>query len=73
MDKVTKAAAAAEIKRLRSQAKNEKIPQEARNEMLDRANEIEYKFYEKKLAVKLKQKTKACCLRLVACMLKVLR
>ena len=42
-----KAKAAAEIKRLRSQAKNEKIPQEARNEMLDKANEIEYSFYEK--------------------------
>lgn len=42
-----KAKAAAEIKRLRSQAKNEKIPQEARNEMLDKANEIEFSFYEK--------------------------
>lgn len=41
-----KKAAAAEVKRLRAQAKNEKIPQEARNEMLDKANEIEYKFYE---------------------------
>lgn len=41
-----KAKAAAEVKRLRAQAKNEKIPQEARNEMLDKANEIEYKFYE---------------------------
>ena len=43
---MTKEKAAAEIKRLRKQAENEKIPQEARNEMLDRANEIEYKFYE---------------------------
>ena len=42
-----KKAAAAEIKRLRKQAENEKIPQEARNEMLDRANEIEYEFYKK--------------------------
>jgi hypothetical protein len=41
-----KAKAAAEVKRLRAQAKNEKIPQEARNEMLDKANEIEYMFYE---------------------------
>lgn len=56
MDKVVKAAAAAEIKRLRSQAKNEKIPQEARNEMLDRANEIEYKFYEKEAGGKSKAK-----------------
>ena len=44
---MTKAQAAAEIKRLRKQAENEKLPQDARNEMLDRANEIEYKFYEK--------------------------
>ena len=42
-----KKAAAAEIKRLRKQAENESIPQEARNEMLDRANEIEYEFYKK--------------------------
>jgi hypothetical protein len=56
MDKVVKAAAAAEIKRLRSQANNEKIPQEARNEMLDRANEIEYKFYEKEAGGKSKSK-----------------
>ena len=42
-----KAKAAAEIKRLRKQAQNESIPQEARNEMLDRANEIEIQFYEK--------------------------
>ena len=42
-----KKAAAAEIKRLRKQAQNEKIPQEARNEMLDKANEIEIQFYEK--------------------------
>ena len=42
-----KKAAAAEIKRLRKQAENEKIPQEARNEMLDKANEIEYEFYKK--------------------------
>ena len=56
MDKVTKAAAAAEIKRLRSQAKDKSIPQEARNEMLDRANEIEYKFYEKEAGGKSKAK-----------------
>ena len=42
-----KKSAAAEIKRLRKQAENEKLPQEARNEMLDRANEIEYEFYKK--------------------------
>ena len=42
-----KKAAAAEIKRLRKQAENESIPQEARNEMLDKANEIEYEFYKK--------------------------
>ena len=42
-----KKAAAAEIKRLRKQAENEKIPQEARNEMLDKANAIEYEFYAK--------------------------
>lgn len=42
-----KKAAAAEIKRLRKQAQNESIPQEARNEMLDKANEIEIQFYEK--------------------------
>ena len=42
-----KKAAAAEIKRLRKQAENESIPQEARSEMLDRANAIEYEFYEK--------------------------
>jgi len=44
---MTKAQAAAEIKRLRKQAMDESIPQEARNEMLDKANDIEYKFYEK--------------------------
>ena len=44
---MTKAQAAAEIKRLRKQAMDEKIPQDARNEMLDKANDIEYKFYEK--------------------------
>ena len=42
-----KKAAAAEIKRLRKQAENESIPEEARSEMLDRANAIEYEFYEK--------------------------
>ena len=42
-----KKAAAAEIKRLRAQAKDKSIPQEARNEMLDRANAIELKFYDK--------------------------
>lgn len=44
--------AAAEIKRLRAQSKDKSIPQEARNELLDRANEIEYKMYEatKKMA-----------------------
>lgn len=44
---MTKEKAAAEIKRLRKQAQNEKLPQDARNEMLDRANAIEYEFYEK--------------------------
>ena len=44
---MTKEKAAAEIKRLRKQAENEKLPQDARNEMLDRANAIEYEFYEK--------------------------
>ena len=44
---MTKAQAAAEIKRLRKQATDESIPQEARNQMLDKANDIEYKFYEK--------------------------
>lgn len=44
---MTKAQAAAEIKRLRKQAENESIPQDARNEMLDKANKIEYDFYEK--------------------------
>lgn len=44
---MTKAQAAAEIKRLRKQAENEGIPQDARNEMLDKANKIEYDFYEK--------------------------
>ena len=42
-----KKAAAAEIKRLRAQSKDKSIPQEARNEMLDRANAIELKFYDK--------------------------
>lgn len=42
-----KKSAAAEIKRLRAQAKDKSIPQEARNEMLDRANAIELKFYDK--------------------------
>ena len=42
-----KKAAAAEIKRLRAQAKDKSIPQEARNEMLDRANAIELEFYDK--------------------------
>lgn len=42
-----KKAAAAEIKRLRKQAEDKSIPQEARNEMLDKANAIEYQFYEK--------------------------
>jgi len=42
-----KKAAAAEITRLRAQAKDKSIPQEARNEMLDRANAIELKFYNK--------------------------
>ena len=42
-----KKAAAAEIKRLRKQAEDKSIPQEARNEMLDKANEIEYEFYKK--------------------------
>ncbi len=42
-----KKAAAAEIKRLRAQAKDKSIPQEARNEMLDRANAIELEFYNK--------------------------
>jgi len=42
-----KKAAAAEIKRLRAQAKDKSIPQEARNEMLDKANAIELKFYDK--------------------------
>jgi len=45
---MTKAQAAAEIKRMRKQAGDESIPQEARNKMLDRANEIERMFYEKK-------------------------
>jgi hypothetical protein len=44
---MTKAQAGAEIKRLRKQAMDESIPQEARNQMLDKANDIEYKFYEK--------------------------
>ena len=52
---MTKEKAAAEIKRLRKQAENEKIPQEARNEMLDRANAIEYKFYEKETSGKSKK------------------
>ncbi len=42
-----KKSAAAEIKRLRAQAKDKSIPQEARNEMLDRANAIELEFYDK--------------------------
>ena len=42
-----KKAAAAEIKRLRAQAEDKSIPQEARNEMLDRANAIELEFYDK--------------------------
>ena len=42
-----KKAAAAEIKRLRAQAKDKSIPQEARNEMLDKANAIELEFYNK--------------------------
>ena len=42
-----KKAAAAEIKRLRKQAENESIPEEARSEMLDKANAIEYEFYKK--------------------------
>ena len=42
-----KKSAAAEIKRLRAQAKDKSIPQEARNEMLDRANAIELEFYNK--------------------------
>lgn len=47
---MTKAQAAAEIKRMRKQAGDESIPQEARNKMLDRANEIERMFYEKEKA-----------------------
>jgi len=47
MAEMTKAQAAAEIKRLRKQAMDEKLPQDARNQMLDKANAIEYKFYEK--------------------------
>ena len=53
---MTKEKAAAEIKRLRKQAENEKLPQDARNEMLDRANEIEYSFYEKEAGGKSKAK-----------------
>ena len=51
MAEMTKAQAAAEIKRLRKQAMDEKIPQDARNQMLDKANAIEYKFYEKEKAM----------------------
>ncbi len=47
---MTKEKAAAEIKRMRKQAGDESIPQEARNKMLDRANEIERMFYEKEKA-----------------------
>ena len=43
---MTKKEAAAEIKRLRSQAKDESLPQGVRNQMMDKANQIEYKFYE---------------------------
>jgi hypothetical protein len=41
-----KKAIAAEIKRLRSQAKDETLPQSVRNQMLDKANNLEYKAYE---------------------------
>lgn len=43
----TKAQDAAEIKRLRKQAEDEKIPQSVRNQMLDKANAIEAKWYSK--------------------------
>ena len=42
-----KKAAMAEIKRLRKQAENKDIPQDARNKSLDKAVEIEAMFYDK--------------------------
>lgn len=47
MAEQTKQEAAAEVKRLRKQAEDEKIPQAARNQMLDKANEIEAKWFSK--------------------------
>lgn len=47
MAEMTKQEAAAEVKRLRTQAQQKGIPQDAKNNMLDRANAIEAKWFSK--------------------------